>query len=317
MRDGLGVNGPALPRWRAQRERGSPALMDFIAGVALRMGRPVAAALLPVICAYFIVFSRHARRASRDYLGRVLGRPAGWRDIYRHFRCFATTILDRVLWLNGRMDEYAIDIVGVEHFDDALRDGKGFLLFGAHYGSFELLRVLATGRPGLSVRPLMHPHNDRKLAAVLERRATTRPEPIIELGRPETMLEVRDALASGTVVALLADRSPTDADMVACPFLGEPARFPRGPFKLAGLLGAPVVLFRATWQGGRRYRIAFEPFGAVPGTARESVEPACARYAAWLEAACRESPDNWFNFYDFWAGAGPGTAGDAAREAST
>jgi predicted LPLAT superfamily acyltransferase len=29
---------------------------------------------------------------------------------------------------------------------------------------------------------------------------------------------------------------------------------------------------------------------------REAVE----RYAARLEALCRESPFNWFNFYDFW-----------------
>jgi hypothetical protein len=39
MRDGVDA-ATAIPRWRRQRERGSPALMEFIAGVALRIGRP-------------------------------------------------------------------------------------------------------------------------------------------------------------------------------------------------------------------------------------------------------------------------------------
>ena len=285
-----------LPRWRTQPERGSTALMDALAGVALRLGRPAAAAVLPAISAYFVVFSRHAKRASRDYLARVLARPARWRDIYRHVHCFATTILDRVLWLDGRLDDYAIDLHGVDALDEAARGGRGAFLVGAHYGSFEVLRVLATTRPGMRVRALMHPHNARKLASVLERRASVRTDPIIELGRPQTMLEVRDTLAAGGFVALLADRATSEDDMVAVPFLGAPARFPRGPFKLASVLGAPVVLFRATWQGGRRYEVVFERFEPVRG-----VDEAVARYAAWLEAACRRSPWNWFNFYDFWA----------------
>jgi hypothetical protein len=169
MRDGVEARDPALPRWRRQRERGSPALMAFIAGVALRIGRRAASLMLPPICAYFMVFSRHARRASRDYMTRALGRPATWRDMYGQFHCFATTILDRVLWLAGRTDEYDVAMRGVEALDDALAYGRGCLLVGAHYGSFELLRVLATTRPGLSVRALMHPHNDRKLAGVLDR----------------------------------------------------------------------------------------------------------------------------------------------------
>jgi predicted LPLAT superfamily acyltransferase len=298
MRDGVEARASALPRWRRQRERGSQALMDVIAGVALRAGRPAAAVLLPLICAYFMVFSRHARRASRDYMTRVLGRPARWRDMYAQFHGFATTILDRVLWLAGRTAEYDVSMRGVDALDDALREGRGCLLVGAHFGSFELLRVLATTRPGLRVRPLMHPHNDRKLAAVLERRASVRPDPIIPLGRPETMLQVRDALAGGDVVALLADRATSEGDMIACPFLGAPARFPRGPFKLAAVLGVPVVLFSATWRGGRRYDVAFEAFGTVRGA---EVDGAVRCYAAWLEAACRRSPASWFNFYDFWA----------------
>ena len=60
------------PLWRRQAERGSLALMRALTRFALLFGRGAARAFLPLICVYFIVFSGPARRASRDYLARVL-----------------------------------------------------------------------------------------------------------------------------------------------------------------------------------------------------------------------------------------------------
>jgi predicted LPLAT superfamily acyltransferase len=94
---------------------------------------------------------------------------------------------------------------------------------------------------------------------------------------------------------------------VVCSFLGADAPFPAGPFILAALLQAPVVLFFALYRGGKRYEIHFESFAEriaadSPPQAkhmREWVE----RYVARLEHYCRLAPYNWFNFYDFWGGA--------------
>ena len=81
--------------------------------------------------------------------------------------------------------------------------------------------------------------------------------------------------------------------------------FPEGPFILASVLKAPVVLFSAIYCGGRRYRISFEPFVDSQSAALErhgdSMQPQVQRYADWLARRCRSAPYNWFNFYDFWA----------------
>ena len=305
MRDGVDVRDPAVPRWRAQRERGSPALMDFVVGVALRMGRPAARRCCrsSAPTSWSSRGMRAARRATT--CTRVLGRPARWRDMYRQFRCFATTILDRVLWLAGRSGEYDDpDVAASMRIDDARRAGRGCFLFGAHYGSFELLRVLATTRPDMCVRALMHPHNDRKLAGVLERRATVRTDPIIELGRPETMLEVRDALAPG--------RARRDARRSLAHRRRHAAvRFPRR----AGALPARSVQAR---RGARRAgRAVPRDLAGRPALRRRvrARSATCARPRArtWIRRAratrpgsrprAARSPENWFNFYDFWAGA--------------
>ena len=68
--------------------------------MALSVGRPAARALLYPICAYYLIFSRHACRAIQPYLSRALGRPISRRDLYRQYHCFASTLLDRVYLLS-------------------------------------------------------------------------------------------------------------------------------------------------------------------------------------------------------------------------
>ena len=295
----------AIPMWRAQRERGSRLLMRVIAMLALKAGRPVARAFLYPICAYFLLFSRIARAASRDYLRRALDRPPTWRERFHHYHCFARQILDRVHLLSGDVDRFDCAIEGFDVFDAAVGRGRGVLLVGAHLGSFEMMRVLALARCPIRVRVLMYEANAEKLASVLAPLNTDVSRQIIALGRRETMLEVRDALARGEVVGLLADRVVAGDRVRYCRFLGALAPFAEGPFVLAAALGVPVVFFSAVQAGDDRYRVRFEPFAdrvELPRGKRDAaLQQGCQRYAAWLEAGCREAPYNWFNFYDFWA----------------
>jgi predicted LPLAT superfamily acyltransferase len=110
--------------------------------MALSVGRPVARALLYPICAYYLVFSRQARRAIRPYLIRALGRPVGWRDLFRQYHCFASTILDRVYLLAGQDGRFDIDIRGLDLLKDRLARGRGCLLLCSHLGSFEVVRAI-------------------------------------------------------------------------------------------------------------------------------------------------------------------------------
>ena len=100
--------------WLRQRERGSRIAERFMIWVAVSVGRPAARALLYPICAYYVLCSRHASRAIQPYLIRALGRPTGWRDLYRQFHCFASTLLDRVYLLTGQAGHFDIEIWGLD-----------------------------------------------------------------------------------------------------------------------------------------------------------------------------------------------------------
>lgn len=290
--------------WMRQRERSSLPVLRLMAWISLTFGRRIGRVVLYGIAAYFTLFAPAARRASRAYLARALGRPAGWRDVFGQVLAFASTIHDRIYLLNDRFDLFAIEIEGAEAVHAALAAQPGVLLVGAHFGSFEVLRAVGRGRAGLDVAMLMYEENARKINAALAAINPAAVADIIPLGRMESMLEARERLERGALVGMLADRGLGGDATVSVDFLGAPAHFPLGPWRMAALLRRPVFFMAGIYLGGNRYRVHFEPladFSAVERAGREAaVRAAVEGYAARLAAACRQHPGNWFNFFDFW-----------------
>jgi predicted LPLAT superfamily acyltransferase len=289
--------------WASQRERGSKALLRLMVWITLTLGWRAGTALLFPITGYFFVASPAARAASRDYLARVLDRPASGRDVLRHMFTFACVILDRVFLLSGRLRGFAIDVRGLEALTAILGRGQGCVLLGAHVGSFDVLRAVGRDAP-VAVRPLMYREHWGAMTPLLEALDPELASAIIEIGRPDTMLRVQESVARGEIVGILADRAPAERRLVAARLLGATAHFPAGPFVVAGLLGAPVVVFHGVRTGPRRYQVRFEPFAdrlvLKRATRQQDLENAVAKYAASLETVCRAHPFNWFNFYPFW-----------------
>ena len=155
------------------------------------------------------------------------------------------------------------------------------------------------------VRLVMYRRNAGHLSAAMGAINPDLAAQIIALGEPGSMLEIEDALAQGDFAGLLADRVFDGDDSIALPFLGAPARFPRGPFQVAVLLERPVVLMFGLYRGGNRYDVHFERLAGMGGTDRVErgalVEDAMRRYVERLEHYCRGAPFNWFNFYDYWS----------------
>jgi predicted LPLAT superfamily acyltransferase len=291
--------------WMQREERGNLFWLHVMRWLSLRLGRRVSRVVLYGIALYFVLVASQAREASRQYLARALGRRPGWRDLYRHVLTFATTVHDRIYLLNDRFDLFDVRCTGREDVDRLADDARqGLLLFGAHLGSFEVLRAMARHDPRLHVSIAMYMENARQINAVLAALNPQAQPDIIPLGRLDSLLALHGRLKGGGTVGLLADRAVASDQYVWLPFLGQPAPFPTGPFRLAVLLRQPLFFMTGLYQGGDRYDLHFEPladFSSLAARDREALIPALmARYVALLEQHCRAAPYNWFNFYDFW-----------------
>lgn len=296
--------GGARPEWTQRQERSNLALLRLMVWISLTFGRRIGRVVLHGIAAYFMLFAPSARHASRIYLRRVLGRGALWRDGFRHVFSFASTVHDRIYLLNDRFDLFDIQVHGGDALIESARTQPGALLVGAHLGSFEVLRAMGRGQEGLRIAMMMYEQNARKLNATLAAINPRAMQDIISLGRMESMLEARDKLDQGWLVGMLADRSLGDDATREVTFLGSPAAFPLGPWRMAAMLRRPVFLMAGLYRGGNRYELHFvqlADFSKVERSDRDAaIDQAMQRYADSLADLCHKAPHNWFNFFDFW-----------------
>jgi predicted LPLAT superfamily acyltransferase len=306
---------PSAGGWTAQRERSNLLALSLMRWIAMGAGRRISRWILHPIALYFFVVHGTARRASRTYLNQVLQRPARWTEVYRHVHHFAACVLDRVYFLQDRFEEFEVTAHGGETMLAAVGRGDGLFLLGAHLGSFEALRAGGQTK-GARIAMLMFEENARFVNAALAAVAPKAQLHTIALGRPSAMLALRRWLDEGGVAGLLADRTlPGQSERSGVQhlnFLGRPACFSDGPFRLAAMLRRQVVFMAGLYQGGKRYDLHFievADFRSVGAAGsppvNQLVQEALARYVALLESLCRASPYNWFNFYDFWSDAAP------------
>lgn len=297
-------HGSETPAWLQRKERGSQALLRFMTWLSLALGRRLTRPIVYGIALYFLLAVPAARAASLAYLQRALGRPAGWGELYRHILAFASTIHDRIYLLNDRHDLFDIRVFGEELLPDAEDASGGLLIFGAHLGSFEVLRTLARKNAKHKVCAAMYPQNARLLNSMLARVNAPVVLDIIPLGQLDAIFTLNERVQAGAWVALLADRAVGPDTHLQVPLFGEPAPFPLGPFRLAAIVRRQVYFMTGLYRGGNRYDIHFERLADFSGTSaaqRDSVmRTAIERYAQLIELHCRQAPYNWFNFYDFW-----------------
>ena len=300
---------PESAVWLRAPERSSMLMLRIMTWISLGLGRKAGRGVLHLIAAYFVLFAPASRRASRDYLPRALGRPVGWRDLYRHFFCFAATIHDRIYLVDNQYDLFDIDIQGIPNVQPLIEQGNGVFLMGAHLGSFEVIRAIGRQVPGLHVAMVMHADNAQKINAML---AAINPQAaldVIPLGQIDSMLKVQEKLDEGMLVGMLSDRTVGNEAMTMVKLLGAPAAMPIGPFRMAALLRRPVVFMTGLYMGDNRYQVHFEPLADFTNTPQghrdEAIHAAIARYTDLLNQYCRLAPYNWFNFFDYWQSVPP------------
>ncbi len=257
---------------------------------------------------YFFLFARSARRASADWLERVLG-PRGpllrQLDCWRHLRAFAHSIVDRAMVVARGPSLFEFEREGAEHLDASYARGQGLVILSAHLGG----RAMAgDSLRRIELNIVAYQNEAEGIRRAFERARSDAPPKVIALNEGAFAgVEVLKALRAGEAVAMLADRH-RGGETVRLPFLGQEAEFPLGPFLLIALSGAPAVISFATRGPGRRVRVWVSPpqgGSKAPRDARvERARELAAWYVSALEREARAAPYQWFNFYDFWADLG-------------
>jgi KDO2-lipid IV(A) lauroyltransferase len=201
-------------------------------------------------------------------------------------------------------------IEGMDQFDAVLAEGKGVILLTAHAGNFELGGILLRSR-NLKVHAVYKPDH---FAAVERLREGMRAQggvvgiPVDGVGF--STLPLVKLLREGALVGMQGDRD-FSLNGVPMPFFGREVPFPRGPWELAAMTGAPIITSFFYTDEERRFHAHFgEPIRIAGGRGgrMEAIQAGMRSYVADLEALIRRHPSQWYCFYPFWD--------DPARHAS-
>lgn len=190
---------------------------------------------------------------------------------------------------------------GFEHYEAAMRGGRGVLFATAHLGNWELsafAHAILSGQPmHVVVRALDNPRID---ALVADRR-TMSGNRVIE--KRDYARGILRALGRNEAVGVLIDQNAGPREGIFIDFFGIQACVATGFAKLAAHSGAPVIPGFALWnEAERRYVLKFYPAIQATGDAEADTR----RLHAQLESVIREHPDQWLWMHRRWKTRPPG-----------
>jgi len=190
---------------------------------------------------------------------------------------------------------------GYEHFEQALRQGKGVLFATAHLGNWELsafAHALLSAPMHVVVRPL----DNRLIDALVESRRASSGNHIIS--KKDFARSILQALKNNEAVGILVDQNAGLNDGVFVDFFGIPACAGVGFAKLAAHSGAAVIPGFALWsETERKYILKFYAPLPVSGDAALDTQVLHSH----LESVIRQYPDQWIWLHRRWKTRPPGS----------
>ncbi|MBI4637799.1 MAG: lysophospholipid acyltransferase family protein [Candidatus Rokubacteria bacterium] len=192
-----------------------------------------------------------------------------------------------------------VTLDGLDHLRSVMAIHGRALIATAHLGNWELLSAAhrLTGYPlSVVVRPLDAPWLDG-LAERLRHKTG------VELiDKRHALRPVLEALRRGRLVGILLDQNASRREGVFVPFFGRPASTSRSVALLALRTGTPVVPIFIHREGAWRHRVMIHP-PLLPLDANDvdrAVVELTARCTEVIEAAIRESPEQWLWVHNRW-----------------
>jgi len=193
----------------------------------------------------------------------------------------------------GNVDRW-IRLEGGEHFQAALRAGRGVLFATAHLGNWELsafAHALMSGPMNVVVRPLDNPYID---SLVERRRALAGNRPI---GKKDFARAILKALAANEAVGILIDQNASPPEGIFVDFFGVKACAGTGFAKFAAHSGAAVIPGFALWSDPEgRYVLRFDAPLAMTGDITKDTQTLQSK----LEEIIRQYPDQWLWIHRRW-----------------
>ncbi|MDL2274804.1 lysophospholipid acyltransferase family protein [Desulfosarcina sp. OttesenSCG-928-G10] len=262
-----------------------------------------------IAAGYFLLFPVRVRTSVRFYQA-LFPRCSRFYHLYctfLQFQNFTSVFLDRFLMQTGRDIPYTFE--GEDILREAQKNGKGGILLMSHIGNWEIAaHLLRRALPDLSMMLLMGQRPQDEIERLQKNDLNASGIRVLvvdrETGSPFSLVECLSFLRGGGFVSLSGDTCwQADQHTLPVRFLGQTARLPETPHRLALVSGAPLFIFFASQTRRGHYHFTVSPPLYVRADTREDRHPAICRsaqaYADQMEAHLKTAPFEWYHFEPF------------------
>lgn len=291
-----------MPQWQG-RSKGNKLGYKIFVFIISRFGLSPAYLLLRFVALYYFLFSPQSSRPILDYFQKRHG-YGWWKSrvkLYSNYNVFGQTLIDKIVVLAGIKNRFTFHFDGEENLHEIARQGQGGILISAHLGNWEVAGYLFK-RLSTQVHVVMFDGEHERLKGYLEQVTGGRKFNVIVVKDDLShVYKIGEALQRNELVCLHADRFLDGNKTVIKNFMGAPARFPVGPFAMAGAFKVPVSIVYAFKETNTHYH-----FYGSANISRKDIDRnqltdhLMDKFIASLEEKVKKYPDQWFNYYNFW-----------------
>ncbi len=256
----------------------------------------------PIFGLAFAAALPSARARTRSNLHRARG-PRGAAadalDTARVFASFASSLTEAFAVGSDRGERLVASIEGEQAFIDARALKRGMIVLTAHTSGWHASGPVLASDEAAPAILVMRKERDAAAAAVQELAREHLGARTLQLdgSDPLAALPLLGHLRGGGVVAFQVDRLPPQMRGRRVRFLGEDVALPEGPFRLAALSGAPIVVVLGRRISFMRYALEASPPILLPRRPSDAeLTDAADRVAASVEGFVRRHPTEWFDF---------------------
>ena len=298
--------------WSQLKEQGGSWTLSLTLWLYRYAGRWLCKYIMYVVMLWYWLFAKTARRASLQYLRNLHDaaaeqspfrhRPGLWHS-YLHFMQFGHAILAKLAAWMGHIPEHSLHLEGHTHFQQHYQ--RGAIIVVSHFGNIEMLRAVKSEHVQ-KINVLVYQQHVTQFNQLLKRinpRSSINLISVDNMGI-DTAMRLQDKLDQGEWLIVAADRIPLQSQRVEqVAFFNQVAAWPQGAWMLAQLLKVPVLAVFC-YQQERQINVHIHKLSDEVNFSRSQrqaqMHALTSEYVTLLEAYCKRSPYQWFNFYNFW-----------------
>ncbi|MEO7768760.1 MAG: lipid A biosynthesis acyltransferase [Ferruginibacter sp.] len=212
------------------------------------------------------------------------------------------SIIDKVVVMSGIKNNFTFNFDGEDNLRKMVSLQRGGILLSAHIGNWDIAGYLLK-RLETKINIVIFDGEYQKIKDYLDGVTGKPPINVIVIRNDLSHIyAINDALRNNEMVCIHADRFIEGNKTITGELCGEKARFPMGPFLLATKFHVPVSFVFAVKETNIHYHFFASEIKEYNNKGKEMVmQQILDDFALEMNNKVKQYPDQWFNYYNFWA----------------